>query len=132
MDDLLAEGLEILDSDEAAAAQTEKHKTNKKFRKEEKANKEAASARFGLNNKYVADKKVTARRLKKVDREKELKRKLRLLNKSKVDTDFEIWCKITGVTKPEVQKPVEEEESAFDEEYFKQFEKEYAEKKLNG
>ncbi len=48
----------------AAAAQTEKHKTNKKFRKEEKANKEAASARFGLNNKYVADKKVTARRLK--------------------------------------------------------------------
>lgn len=69
---------------------------------------------------------------KKVDREKELKRKLRLVNKSKVDTDFEIWCKITGVTKPEVQKPVEEEESAFDEEYFKQFEKEYAEKKLNG
>jgi len=145
MDDLLAEGLEILDSDEvrvtkltkkksqkAAAAQTEKHKTNKKFRKEEKANKEAASARFGLNNKYVADKKVTERRLKKVDREKELKRKLRLLNKSKVDTDFGIWCKITGVTKPEVQKPIEEEESAFDEEYFKQFEKEYAEKKLNG
>lgn len=130
----------------AAAAQTEKHKTNKKFRKEEKANKEAASARFGLNNKYVADKKITERRLKvtgtiffflliflkKVDREKELKRKLRLLNKSKVDTDFEIWCKITGVTKPEVQKPIEEEESAFDEEYFKQFEKEYAEKKLNG
>ncbi|CAG5098715.1 Oidioi.mRNA.OKI2018_I69.XSR.g15911.t1.cds [Oikopleura dioica] len=145
MDDLLAEGLEILDCDDvritqltkkksqkAAAAQTEKHKTNKKFRKQEKANKEAASARFGLNNKYVADKKIAEKRLKKVDREKELAQKHRLVQKSRVDTDFNIWCKITGVTKPEVQKPVEEEESAFDEEYFAQFEKEYAERKLNG
>lgn len=141
MDDLLAEGLEILDSDDVRTSSVtlkkskkaveegiDKLKTTKKFKKQKKANEQAVKARFGLNQKYSANKKVVETRLKKVSLEQELKRKHRVLRKNRIKTDFDIWCKITGVTKQEVQAEPEDEESAFDEKYFAEFEKGLLEK----
>ena len=48
-----------------------------------------------------------------------------------MDTDITRWCKLTGSNYLKTEKAVsdEEEESAFDDAYFEQFEKEYLEKK---
>ena len=96
MDDLLAEGLEILDSDsicttretfekskKAALKATKAAKTHKNFKKIEKKNLADQKAKYGLKQKYKGNSKVAGVVLKGKAAERE-KRKRKVLQSIKV------------------------------------------------
>jgi len=144
MDELLAEGLEILDSDsirttqetfekskKAALKATKAAKTHKNFKKIEKKNLADQKAKYGLNQKYKANSKVAGVvfKGKAAEREKRKRKVLQSIKKTETKTDLAKWCKLTGCQylKPEVES-TEPEESAFDDSYFEKFEKEFLQK----
>jgi len=146
MDDILAEGLEILDSPsiktttavatkskDVARKLAQSHKTHKDFSKKIKEANRTTKARFGLKQKYKQNTKV-AKIYSQGKAEARAQRKQKViqsLQKCELDTDIARWCKLTGSNYLQAEKAAsdEEEESAFDDAYFEQFEKEYLEKK---
>ena len=102
MDDLLAEGLEILDSDsirttkdtfakskKAAQQATKASKTHKNFKKIAKKNLADQKAKYGLNQKYKGNAKVAGvvKRGKVEEREK---RRQKVLQSIKVKNNWSI------------------------------------------
>lgn len=144
MDDVLTEGLEILDSDsirttdkvvqkskDVANRAIKNHKIQKKFIKKQREEQNNSKVRFGLKQKYKGNTRVTEihQRGKPAERLIHRTKILNGLKRTAVDTDLVRWCKLSGSKhlKEEV-KSEEEEESAFDDAYFAQFEKQYLDK----
>lgn len=142
MDDVLAEALEILDSDSvrtsekiiqksrsAAESKILKHKIHKNLAKKKREERKSAKVKFGLNQKYKSNEKVAEiyKRGTKTEKTAHRERVLRGLKRTAVDTELTRWCKLSGSRYIEESEKNEEEneESAFDDAYFEKFEKEY-------
>jgi len=142
MDDILTEGLEILDSDSVqtsdqivkkskkiASDSISAHKTHKNFAKKQKEAKNTSNIRFGLKQKYKENTRVGKiyNRGKPEERARHKAKIIKSLQRTAVETDLARWCKLTGskyLNDGKVESD-QEDESAFDDVDFEKFEKEY-------